>query len=109
VPGASGFVFDEDCNVVSACPCDFSLDAYLALDVVPEDECYIDIVGEGTIVGSSFILEDNFFFQLDAIGCIAVDNNEAIEQSEYTAPDQTDACRSALLAIVGDLSIPPCP
>jgi hypothetical protein len=35
VPGASGFVFDEDCNVVEvvSCPCDFSPEVFMTLGI----------------------------------------------------------------------------
>lgn len=42
VPGMPGYVFDAECNVVSACPCNFSLAASEALAVDTQNECYSD-------------------------------------------------------------------
>ena len=92
--------------MVSACPCDFSVDAYLALDVDPDTQCYFDEPGLGTVVGNPFL--DDFVLQLDDSGCFTVDNGELIDPNEYTNPQQPEACRTALLAIAGALNIPLC-
>jgi hypothetical protein len=110
VPGASGFVFDEDCNVVEvvSCPCDFSEVVYLALNADASRECYVDNTGVEVTVGDRSNNGDFFWLSIGN-HCVVYDNGFPLVGGVFglTAAEEA-ACRQDILAVVTSLNIPAC-